>query len=153
MDGDRPFKSVQSLRRKSDPLSPAILRIVVVEAEESDALMVKLVILSKYDADLRCFTSCRDALQELKVRAADLLIVNCVMHQMSGEEMVRELMIRKVSNPILFVSGYVSAETVFNWFPQAPNISFLQKPFSPQQLHVELEKHFTPVPLSSKRQP
>lgn len=47
---------------------------------------------------------------------------------------------------ILVVSGYLSSDVVLGWFPDAPNIAFLQKPFTVEQLVSEVEKHFEPVP-------
>lgn len=136
---------VVRLRRKLDPQNPAPVRIVIVDAEEVLADMMRMLILSKYAVDLKVFTSSRAAWQELEQGDPDLLITDCIMPEMSGEQIVRGLMARKVSYPILVVSGYLSSDVVLGWFPDAPNIAFLQKPFMVEQFVSEVQKHFEPV--------
>jgi len=132
-------------RRKSYPLNPEPVRIIVVDDEEWFVEMIKVVILEKYDMALQTFTSSRAAWQELERTAPDLLMVGGVMPQISGEEIVRGLMARRASYPIIVVSGFLSEDAVLGWFPKARNIFFLRKPFSPGQLYAELDKYFAPV--------
>lgn len=138
---------VVRLRRKDDPQNPAPVRIVIVDAEEVLADVMRMLILSKYAVDLKVFTSSFLAWQELERSDPDLLITDCIMPEMSGEEIVRGLMKRKIAYPILVMSGYLKGEVVLGWFPGAPNISFLAKPFTPQNFYAELSKHFEPVPV------
>ena len=130
------------LRRKQEPLNPDPLRIVLVDDEEVMVQIIECMIRAKYDVAVKSFTSSLSAWEELERTAPDMLIVGGVMPPPCGEEIVRRLMARNVSYPILVVSGYLSADDVLSWFPAAPNISFLQKPFDPGQLHAEIEKHF-----------
>ena len=104
--------------------------------------LIECMIRSRYDATIRPFTSSQAAWEELERTSPDMLIVGGVMPPPCGEEIVRRLMAQNVSYPILVVSGYLSADDVLSWFPAAPNISFLQKPFDPGQLHAEIAKHF-----------
>ena len=134
--------SALHLRRKQEPLNPDPLRIVLVDDEEFFVLILAQMLRSRYDATIQPFTSSQAAWEELDRASPDMLIVGGVMPPPCGEEIVRRLMARNVSYPILVVSGYLSADDVLSWFPAAPNISFLQKPFDPGQLHAEIEKHF-----------
>ena len=134
--------SALHLRRKQEPLNPDPLRIVLVDDEEFFVLILAQMLRSRYDATIQPFTSSQAAWEELERTSPDMLIVGGVMPPPCGEEIVRRLMARNVSYPILVVSGYLSADDVLSWFPAAPNISFLQKPFDPGQLHAEIEKHF-----------
>ncbi len=136
---------VQTLRRRRDPLNPAPVRLVVVDDEEWFVEMTTMIIRSKYEVALTSFTSSVEARDELQRTDPDMLIVGGVMPEISGEQIVRGLMARKVSYPILVVSGYLSGEAVRGWFPDAPNIAFLQKPYTVEQFVSEVEKHFEPV--------
>lgn len=95
---------------------------------------------------LTTFTSSVAAWAELQRAEPDMLIVGGAMPDISGEQIVRGLMERKVGYPILVVSGSWPEECVRGWFPEAGNISFLQKPFPSELLHAEVEKYFEPVP-------
>ena len=123
-------------------MNPDPLRIVLVDDEEFFVLILAQMLRSRYDATIQPFTSSQAAWEELERTAPGMLIVGGVMPELCGEDIVRRLMARNVSYPILVVSGYLSADDVLSWFPAAPNISFLQKPFDPGQLHAEIAKHF-----------
>lgn len=135
----------QHLRRRSDPLNPAPVRIIIVDDEPVFVEIVALMIGSKYEVALNSFTSSVEAWAELQKADPDMLIVGGVMPNISGEQIVRGLMERKVSYPILVASGNLSGAVVRGWFPDAPNIAFLQKPFTFEQVVSEVEKHFEPV--------
>ena len=127
---------------KKRPLNPDPLRIVVVDDEEFLVQVIEHMIRAKFDVAVQPFTSSEAAWEELERTSPDMLIVGGVMPPPCGEEIVRRLMARKATLPILVVSGLLSADDVLSWFPAAPNISFLQKPFSAEQLYAEIEKHF-----------
>jgi FixJ family two-component response regulator len=130
------------LRRKQVPLSPEPLRIVVVDDEELIVHLIEHLICAKYDVAVQSFTSSQAAWQELERTSPDMLIVGGIMPELLGEEIVRRLMARQATYPILVVSGHLSAEAVLGWFSGAPHISFLRKPFTSEQIHAEIEKHF-----------
>ena len=134
--------SVLHLRRKQEPLNPDPLRIVLVDDEEFFVLILAQMLRSRYDATIQPFTSSQAAWEELDRASPDMLIVGGVMPPPCGEEIVRRLMARNVSYPILVVSGYLSTGDVLSWFPAAPNISFLRKPFGSQQRYAAVENQF-----------
>ena len=134
--------SALHLRRKQEPLNPDPLRIVLVDDEEFFVLILAQMLRSRYDATIQPFTSSQAAWEELERTAPDMLIVGGVMPPPCGEEIVRRLMARNVSYPILVVSGYLSTGDVLSWFPAAPNISFLRKPFGSQQRYAAVENQF-----------
>jgi len=137
-------------RRKQDPLNPAPVRIVVVDREEITASWIEHIIRAEYDVVLKSFTFSQAAWEELERTSPDMLIVDGVMPYISGEQIVRALMGRKATYPILVVSGFLSGDVVRGWFPDAPNVAFLRKPFTAQQLVDEVEKHFEPASSSMR---
>lgn len=130
------------LRRKQDLSNPEPLRILVVDDEETLLQVIVQMLRARYELTIQSFTSSQAAWEELDRTSPDMLIVGGVMPVPCGEEIVRRLMARQDAYPILVVSGHLSAEVVLGWFPDAPNISFLQKPFASGQLFAEIEKHF-----------
>ncbi len=88
---------VQRLRRRSAPLNPAPVRIVIVDDEPVFVEMVALMIGSKYEVALTSFTSSVQARDELRRTDPDMLIVGGVMLEISGEEIVRGLRARKIT--------------------------------------------------------
>jgi len=117
-----------------------------VDDEELFVQLIEHVIRAQYDVALKSFTSSQTAWEELERTSPDMLIVGGVMPHPCGEEIVRRSMARNATYPILLVSGCLSAEYVLGWFPGAPNISFLRKPFTAEQLYAEIERHFVTNP-------
>ena len=62
-----------------------------------------------------------------------LLITDIVMPEMGGFALSESLITRHPEIKVLFISGY-SDITIINKIMQNDNVSFLQKPFSPQLL-------------------
>lgn len=131
---------------KQTPLSPEPLRIVVVDDEELIVQMIVQMLCARYEATIQSFTSSQAASEELERASPDMIIVGGVMPPPCGEEIVRRLMAKPATYPILVVSGYLSADVVLGWFPGALNISFLRKPFTSEQLYAEVGKHFPTGP-------
>ena len=65
-------------------------------------------------------------------KRVDLMISDVVMPTMDGPTTAREARLRQPDLPILFISGY--AEEQLRKSIDIPNVAFLPKPFSVQQL-------------------
>ena len=75
-----------------------------------------------------------DGMQGLKALARtpdDLVILDFIMHGMSGAEVAKRILANKADQPILFVSGYSETDAVKSVAPQAPLIA---KPFRAEAL-------------------
>jgi DNA-binding response OmpR family regulator len=116
--------------------------MVIIDDEEWLLEMMELTIRNKYkNIDLRTFQDSKKAWQELAQRDPDLLITGANNGELSGEEIVRRLIEQKVAYPILVMSGWSPAEKwVKSFANKKPNISFLPKPFTTEQLHAEISK-------------
>jgi DNA-binding response OmpR family regulator len=114
--------------------------MVLIDDEEWLVEMMELAIRNEYkNIDLRAFQDSKKAWQELAQRDPDILITGANMGELSGEEIVRRLIEQKVPYPILVMSGWAPAEEwVKSFANRKSNISFLQKPFKIEQLHVEI---------------
>jgi DNA-binding response OmpR family regulator len=116
--------------------------MVLIDDEEWLIEMMELAIRGEFkNVDLRAFQDSKKAWQELAQRDPDILITGANMGELSGEEIVRRLIEQKVAYPILVMSGWSPAEKwVKSFANKKPNISFLQKPFTTEQLHAEISK-------------
>jgi CheY-like chemotaxis protein len=108
-------------------------RILVVD-DEPDVLEVIKSLLEEASFEVSAHESAVEALQRVKVRRFDALVLDLYMPQMSGLLFHAKL---KVLNPklagrTLFVSGYVSKEEVRQYL--TTNAHFLQKPFNAHEL-------------------
>ena len=64
------------------------------------------------------------------------------MAGLTGVDVVRRLVDRKATYPIILVSGYPPVQqSVQECLDEAPNISFLRKPFTSEELYGEICKH------------
>lgn len=122
--------------RKTSPF-----RIVLVDDEDWFTEMVEGVICSRYEGvAVSTFNDPNKGWLELMQTTPDLLIVDGVMGSSNGDEIVRRLVDRKVTYPILVVSGFLDTEK-WEFAEKNPQISFLPKPFTLEQLCTELSKH------------
>jgi DNA-binding NtrC family response regulator len=75
----------------------------------------------------------------------DILITDDIMdkrNELDGEELVRRLMRRNVSYPIIVTSGFPPTERwVREYMKRNSNISFLKCPFTAEELKKALSKH------------
>ena len=116
--------------------------MVLIDDEEWLVEMMELAIRKEFkNIDLKAFQDSKKAWLELAQRDPDILITGANMGELSGEEIVRRLIEQKVAYPILVMSGWAPAEKwVKSFVITKPNISFLQKPFTTEQLHAEISK-------------
>lgn len=147
-DSGQPTQFPPPLRvcRKNDPLNPKPIQIVVVndEAAVNDAL--ELIISYHYAVSVKWFTSSVDAWAELQRADPDMLITDDMMPRILGEELVRRLLERGVTYPIITLFSYRSEDYLRAMFPLACNLTYFSTPVGVDQLVAELGKHFVPAP-------
>jgi CheY-like chemotaxis protein len=82
-----------------------------------------------------------DALQLAShtVRALDLVLTDVVMPAMSGRELVEALQEERPALRVLYMSGYTDDEIIRRGLHD-PNISFIQKPFTADNLAMQVRK-------------
>ena len=86
-----------------------------------------------------------DALQLASepARCIDLVLTDIVMPAMSGRELVDALRSRRPELRVLYMSGYTDDEIVRRGLHD-PNISFIQKPFTAENLCAVVWSAFPP---------
>ena len=121
------------------------LTIILVDFDNDFLEIVEAMILDKFKGiTVQTFQNGNEAWQELQRADPDLLITTDVIPGMRGEEIVRRVVEREATYPILVVSAWEPTEQwVRGYAGEKTNISFLKKPFTAEQLYSELAKHFS----------
>ena len=137
-----------ALAKKETVRKPRPLRIVVVNAEEGPRKSLEIILRHWFpDVTLLLFQHSVEALQELSLRDADLLITGTGFPVMGGKELVERVMERKVAYPIVVMSAYEPEETWVREYTNGGfNISFLPMPFLLESLRKLLEAAGLKIP-------
>ena len=117
-----------------DPSLPPPTVLVV----DDDAIVRRVVQGHLSDAGYRIFEAedGREALEVLdRVGSVDLVITDVVMPHMGGPAFVEELLRRRPSQAVLFISAYPDEPTREGGRPSQP---FLPKPFTRDELYAKV---------------
>ncbi len=115
------------------------LKIVHVDDDDLVLKHVRRTFLETYrNVVIKTFQKSNDAWSELLKEEPDLLITDDKMQELSGEEIVRQLVERGVQYPIIVTSGFPPTEQwVSKYKAHKSNIIFLPVPFTrPQFLNA-----------------
>lgn len=121
-------------------------RIVVVDDEDWLLEMLESSIRNKFkNVTIQTFQDSNEAWQELLRKDPDLLITRDKMPGLTGEDMVRRLVDKKVTYPIIVGGGWPPTEEwVRKLADKKSNLTFLLYPFTMEQLYEKLSKYLGP---------
>jgi CheY-like chemotaxis protein len=119
------------------------IRLIHVDDEEWTLGLVKNLITTHFkNVSIQSFQNSNDAWNELSRTAPDILITDDKMQDLSGEDIVSQLMTRNVSYPIIVTSGLSETE---NWVNKMTSINskitFLRIPFEHWRLIEQICQH------------
>ena len=111
-------------------------RIVLVDDEKCITELIREIIVTKFGNVLvKSFLDSQKAWLELSQTSPDLLIFGGIMPRLTGHDIVSRLVDKRVSYPIIVVSGYPPVEKwVQEYTSKNSQISYLRKPFTSNQL-------------------
>ena len=98
-------------------------------------------LLKEFGYTAPAFSSAEDFLKSEYVDQIDCLVLDVAMPGMSGPELARELMLRKLRIPIIFISAHRD-EMLGRRLVELGAVGFLLKPFSESDLLKALDTVF-----------
>ena len=106
--------------------------IMIVEDDEHLRESLK-VLLELHGARVESVANGKEALKILEIVSLDLIVLDLVLPEMSGEEFLSEMEERKIKIPVLIMTGTINdGFRISKHFPVV--LEVLEKPFSQKQL-------------------
>lgn len=148
---EKKITELEKTNRTNQPSSPSArleeterpFRIIHVDDEECMLELVKKIITTHFkNVSILSFQNSNDAWNELSRTVPDILITDDKMQDMSGEDIVSQLMTRNVSYPIIVTSGLPETES---WVKEMASLNskirFLRIPFEHWRLVEQIIQH------------
>jgi len=127
-----------SVLEAEDGVCAAGRKILVIDDEASIGLSCKRI-LGRHGHDVQSYDDPQAGLQAALVGDFDVLLVDLVMPEMDGLEILKRVKAAGVSSEVVIITGYSTVESAVNAMKQGA-ADYLSKPFSPNQLEMVLEK-------------
>jgi DNA-binding NtrC family response regulator len=113
-------------------------QILVIDDEAVVCASCKRI-LSEEGYQVRCRQDPRAGLQDAVSGDYDLILLDIVMPEMDGLEVLKELKNAGVSSEVVVITGYATVETAVDAMKQGA-ADYLSKPFTPEELVVVIQK-------------
>lgn len=114
------------------------MRVLVVD-DDPVVLASCRRILAAEGYEVTCSSSVGDALEVLGRQEFDLLLVDVIMPELDGIQLIGRVRRSQAQTPILAMSGYPTPETVSSGMSVGAT-HFIAKPFTPQELTAAVNK-------------
>ena len=113
----------------------------IVAVDDSGLVLKMLIKVLGEKYELHVFNGGRRALQFLKDRTPDLIILDIDMPEMSGIETFEHMKDYEVKVPVIFLTASGLEEDVVNAI-RLGAVNYLKKPFRPQELMKRVSQEF-----------
>ncbi len=127
-----------SLSQPQEDAPPPERRILVIDDEASIGLSCKRI-LGRHGHEVHSYDDPRAGLQAALDGDFDVLLVDLVMPEVDGLEILKQLKTAGVSSEVVIITGYSTVESAVEAMKQGA-ADYLSKPFSPNQLEMVLQK-------------
>jgi len=127
-----------SFSRPEEDVPAPPRRILVIDDEPSIGLSCKRI-LGRHGHDVRSYDDPQAGLQAALVGDSDVLLVDLVMPEIDGLEILKRVKAAGVSSEVVIITGYSTVESAVEAIKQGA-ADYLSKPFSPSQLEMVLRK-------------
>ena len=127
-----------SFSRPEETASAPGRRILVIDDEASIGLSCKRI-LGRHGHDVQAYDDPQTGLQAALVGDFDVLLVDLVMPEIDGLEILKRVKAAGVSCEVVIITGYSTVESAVEAMKQGA-ADYLSKPFSPSQLEMVLQK-------------
>lgn len=116
-------------------------KIVIID-DKAENLSLFSSILSPYSYDIKVASSGQEGLEIVKNFHPELILLDVVMPQMSGYEVLNKLKQNRVTNdiPVIFLTAKDTADDIVKGF-EAGATDYISKPFHPKELIARVQTH------------
>jgi len=127
-----------SLSRAEQDAAAPKRRVLVIDDEASIGLSCRRI-LGRHGHEVQTYDDPQAGLQAALVGDFDVLLVDLVMPEIDGLEILRRVKAAGVPSEVVIITGYSTVESAVEAMKQGA-ADYLSKPFSPSQLEMLLEK-------------
>jgi len=122
-------------------------KIVIVDDKPENLLLFK-DILKPYNYEIEVATNGEEALKIVEIFHPELILLDVVMPQMSGFEVLHELKKNKLTSeiPVIFLTANDTTDDIVNGF-EAGVVDYIAKPFHPRELIARVDTHLKKAKL------
>ena len=102
--------------------------------------------------ELKTFTNPLEAINSAQEDPPEVFLLDMLMPEMTGIEVMHQLNDKKIKNPVIVVSGHTDREIAIQIINQGA-YSFLEKPFDDLELEIMIKRamsHINSISLSRK---
>ena len=132
-----PLGELPAVRTSSVALMPPRggTETVLVVEDNTQLRDVTCAILGHHGYSVFSARDGADALRRLDERGGvvDIIVSDLMMPEMTGQQMIEQVWVRRPEMRVLFVSGFAEADAIERGLTR-PGVSFLGKPFTPDSL-------------------
>jgi len=113
--------------------------LIYIVDDEPLQLHYLQVALSRSNYDVQTFADPREMLAALTTKEPDAAVIDLIMPQLSGIDVIREIRRRSLHLPLVAVTAYPEIETAMNAIRAGAN-DYLKKPFQTQELQFVVQR-------------
>lgn len=133
---------------QDNPTSKFIAQKILIVDDRPQNLTLFQDILTPYNYEIKVATNGEDALKLANDFHPELILLDVVMPQMDGFEVLHQLKLNKSTNeiPVIFLTANDTTDDIVNGF-EAGVVDYIAKPFHPRELIARVDTHLKKAKL------
>ncbi len=145
-----PHANLENEATDTSPIHNTNQKILIVD-DKPENLSLFSDILRPYHYELSVATSGAIALELLKSFHPDLILLDVIMPEMNGYEVLREIKKDKLTSdiPVIFLTAKDTTEDIVKGFEEGA-VDYIAKPFHPKELIARVHTHLQKAKLFAK---
>ncbi|MBI9038641.1 MAG: sigma-54-dependent Fis family transcriptional regulator [Bacteroidales bacterium] len=114
-------------------------RILVIDDEPIVGLSCKRILSLEQKYEIKIVTNPLEGLKEASTDNYDLILLDIVMPELDGIEILKRIKALGISSEIVIITGYATVQTAIEAIKQGA-ADYICKPFTPDELNIVIEK-------------
>ena len=117
---------------------PVKYRILVIDDEPIVGISCKRILSSEKNYEIAFESEARRGLKEALTGNYDLILLDIVMPDMGGMEILKRIRAEGISSEIVIITGYATIQTAVEAIKQGA-ADYVSKPFTPDEVKIIIE--------------